>query len=241
MQVKGFTYNPLRFTAAQLDEAGPLDETSRAGDDVTTARSDGYGLYKAVPEDTSTLPKYSNPHVGSMSQTERRRWDDALSGPAEDVTVEVPGGGTLHTSSKGCRAEAQRSLYGDIVKWKTAEAMVRNRSVQVEAWVRADSRYTSAVDRWSSCMNKKGYRYKAPEDANRYAHEAFMGKPKMKRKEIEHAVADAECNRDAGVAKAYRELAAEHTRKWVSQHESRVLAVQEMRESALVKAKTLVD
>lgn len=240
MQAKGFEYNPLRFTASQVEADVLVDKKGPgAGADVVKASRQGYGLYNAVPNDTSRLPKNPNSHVDSMSQTEQRRWHDALSGEA-DVTVEIPDGMTMHVSSKGCKAEARRSLYGDFVKWTTTEALVRNRFVKVQAWVRADPGLESSVARWSECMNKKGYRYKTPEDATRYAADAFMSKPSMKRKEIELAVADAECNRDAGLEKTYQELTEKHTRKWVSQNETRVLAVQEMRKRALSRAKTLV-
>jgi len=238
MEAKGLRYVAKRVTPEDIEESGAGDR-ALSGDDVPRARREGYGLTGRVDERRLADP--NGDYVLTLSPARQRQWSAALYGDLKNgIKVEVPGVGTMQASSKGCLADAQRMLYGDYAKWKAADARVRNRHGQIGAWVRADSGYTSAISKWRSCMQGKGYRFTDPNAATSDAVRRFGGRAAFKSQEIRLAVADAECNRDAGVAKAVRELTDKHTRRWVSENEGPVIEVQAMRAAALTKAKQLV-
>ncbi|MGI5376918.1 hypothetical protein ACQEV2_22245 [Streptomyces sp. CA-251387] len=223
MRDKGFQY--------RLDPGGPRSEAPerRFGlDDVAWARRHGYGLAEAArigdgegdqdgnrdgkaAAENSPQARY----VASLPPQRKAEFDRALNGTDRAaIVVPAPGRGQIFTSADGCQADARRRLYGDLRKWTEAKAAVVNLAYFTFDEVVAEPRYTEALADWRACMKARGLAYPsssqaigavAKENRSRTAEEAF-------KREVTVAVADAECNRTAGLARTGTRLQREHVR-----------------------------
>lgn len=226
MRDKGFRYG--------LDPDGPRSEAPerRFGlDDVTWARRHGYGLAEAAragdrgggdgsgdrggdrggkaAAENSPQARY----VASLPPRRQAEFDRALNGTDQAaIVVPAPGRGQIFTSADGCQADARRRLYGDLRKWTEAKAAVVNLEYFTYDDVVAEPRYTKALTDWRACMKARGLAYPssseaigavAKENRSRTAEEAW-------KREVTVAVADAECNRSAGLARTGTRLQREH-------------------------------
>ncbi|MFJ4539913.1 hypothetical protein ACIP39_28685 [Streptomyces tibetensis] len=111
----------------------------------------------------------------------------------------------------GCMGEARRALVrGGAVG--EAEAVRRIDTVSV---LRAmeDPRVRSAFDRWSACMEKRGYAYDDPWQA--INDEAFRG-PAVTPREIATAVADVTCKRETNIVGVWCAVDAAYQRRMLA-------------------------
>ncbi|MGW4048503.1 hypothetical protein [Streptomyces sp. NPDC004721] len=215
MRDQGFQYG--------LDPDGPRSEAPerRFGlDDVAWARRHGYGLAEAAGaggqgEKAAAERGPQARYLASLPQQRQAEFDRALNGTDRAaIVVPVPGRGEIFTSADGCQADARRHLYGDLRKWTEAKVAVVNLEYVTYDDVVAEPRYTKALADWQTCMKSRGLAYPstseaigavAKENRSRTAEKAW-------KHEVTVAVADAECNREAGLARIGARLQREHVR-----------------------------
>ncbi|KAA0930686.1 hypothetical protein [Streptomyces apricus] len=220
MRDKGFRYG------LDLDTDGPrggVPERRFGSDDVAWARRHGYGLAeaarsgdgngsgKAAVAGNSPQARY----VASLTPGRKATFDRALNGTDRAaIVVPAPGRGQIFTSADGCLADARRRLYGDLRRWTEAKAAVVNLEYLTFDAVVKEPRYTKALADWHSCMKARGLAHSnsseaigavAKENRSRTAGKAW-------KHEVTVAVADAECNRAAGLARTGIRLQREHVR-----------------------------
>ncbi|MDG4864182.1 hypothetical protein P8605_39180 [Streptomyces sp. T-3] len=215
MRDKGFRY--------RIDPEGARGEVPerRFGlDDVAWARRHGYGLAEAARDggrggkseaEKSPQARY----VASLPPRRQAEFDRALNGTDRAaIVVPAPGRGQIFTSADGCQADARARLYGDLRKWTEAKAAVVNLEFLTFDEVVAEPQYTRALARWRACMKERGLAYPsssqaigavAKENQSRTAERAW-------KREVTVAVADAECNRAAALARTGTRLQREHVR-----------------------------
>ncbi|MGV9251206.1 hypothetical protein [Streptomyces sp. NPDC003697] len=195
-------------------------------DDVAWARGHGYGLAEAAAsgdrDGKAAVEKSPQAlYITSLSPRRQADFDRALNGTDRAaIVVPAPGRGKIFTSADGCQADARRHLYGDLQKWTEAKAAVVNLEYYTYDDVVAEPRYTKALADWRTCMKSRGLAYPssseaigavAKENRSRTAEEA-------RKHETTVAVADAECNREAGLARIGARLQREHVQK-AARHE----------------------
>jgi hypothetical protein len=237
MRDKGFRYG---LDVGQDRPSGETPERRFGSDDIAWARRHGYGLAEAsrsgdrdgktatgTPAETATgtaaetatgTAAENNPqarYVASLTSGRKAAFDRALNGTDRAaIVVPAPGRGQIFTSADGCRADARRRLYGDLRKWTEAKAAVVNLEYLTFDAVVAEPRYTKALADWHTCMKARGLDYSssskaigavAKENRSRAAGKAW-------KREVTVAVADAECNRTAGLARTGTRLQGEHVR-----------------------------
>jgi hypothetical protein len=212
MRRKGFQY--------RIDHGAPraqMPERRFGLDDVAWARRHGYALTRPArsgDRDGKAAAENSPQarYVASLPPQRRAEFERELNGtdPAA-IVVPVPGRGRIFTSADGCQADARARLYGDLRKWTEAKATVVNLEYLTFDEVVADPRYTRALATWRTCMTSRGLPYPssseaigavAKENRNRPAEEGW-------KREVTVAVADAECNRAAGLARTGTRLQRE--------------------------------
>ncbi|MGY1499542.1 hypothetical protein ACW4TU_23670 [Streptomyces sp. QTS52] len=221
MRDQGFQY--------RLDPGGPHSEAPerRFGlDDVTWAREHGYGLADAARTgDRGGKAAAGNSpqarYLASLPPQRQAGFDRALNGTDRAaIVVPAPGRGRIFTSADGCQADARGRLYGDLRKWTEAKAAVVNLAYLTFDDVVAEPSYTKALADWRACMKARGPAYPSSSDAigavakenrSRTAEEA-------RKHEVTVAVADAECNRAAGLARTGTRLQQEHVQE-AARHE----------------------
>ncbi|MGW3560871.1 hypothetical protein ACWDNT_26620 [Streptomyces sp. NPDC000963] len=187
-------------------------------DDVDWARRHGYGLDTGGPRDdgravarVSTQERY----LASLTPERRRAFARALDGTDRAaITVEVPGRGQVFTSADGCQADARRRLYGDLRAWTEAKAVVVNLGYLTWEQVVSAPEYTAALESWRTCMADKGFAYADSSEAigDVATRERAGPAGTVRERERRTAVADAECNRDAGLARTGTRLQGERIR-----------------------------
>ncbi|WP_156724521.1 hypothetical protein [Streptomyces apocyni] len=215
MRDKGFQYG--------LDPDAPRTEAPerRFGlDDVAWARRHGYGLADAARSgdrggkaaaENSPQTRY----LASLPSRRKAEFDRALNGTDRAaIVVPAPGRGQIFTSADGCQADARGRLYGDLRKWTEAKATVVNLAYVTFDDVVAEPRYTRALTDWRACMKTRGLAYPSSSEAiSAVAKENRSRTAEDARKhEVTVAVADAECNREAGLARTGARLQREHVR-----------------------------
>ncbi|GLW50614.1 hypothetical protein Stsp02_62750 [Streptomyces sp. NBRC 14336] len=215
MREAGFQY--------RLDPAAPrakVPERRFGLDDVDWARKHGYGLADAAGSGDrggkSAAPRSSQDrYLATLTPSRLAAYERALNGTKPDaIVVPAPGRGEIFTAADGCRADARRALYGDLRKWTEAKATVVNLAYVTYDDVVAEPRYTEALADWRACMRKRGLDYPDTSRAvGAVAKENNSRTPEQAReREVEVAVADAECNRSAGLSRTGTRLQREHVR-----------------------------
>ncbi|MFJ6727910.1 hypothetical protein ACIQPQ_23730 [Streptomyces sp. NPDC091281] len=215
MKGKGFAYT-VDAPPAGHDRA---PERPFGLDDVAWARAHGYGLDAAGPGDdgrTTVAASTQDRYLASLTADRRRAFGTALNGTDRAaITVEVPGRGKIFTSADGCMADARRRLYGDLRTWTEAKAIVVNLRYLTWDQVVSDPKYKAALVSWRTCMADKGFAYASSSDAIAAvaARDGAGGGTAAREREVRTAVADAECNRDAGLARTGARLQRERVRE----------------------------
>lgn len=135
-------------------------------DDIAWARAHGYG---GKAERLAAKAQKADPnqrYLLRLSPSARTAARAALIGAtAEGLSVKVPNGMTITASTKGCIADAERTLYGDLPDWFRVKVITMNLRPLREVRVRQDRRYTRAVRQWAACMRTAGHPYKSPEES----------------------------------------------------------------------------
>lgn len=174
-------------------------------DDVPWARRHGYGsdLRRRVNELRRSNPNQR--YLRTLSPQRRAAAITALDGDRNKVLeVQLPTGAVMGRSERGCSAEAERRLYGDLGTWFHAKAITADLLAIRRARVLGDPAFAAAVRRWSACMTGHGYAFASP-DATRSAFPDPQTAA-VRTREIRLAVAEATCAGSSGLADTARHL-----------------------------------
>ncbi len=218
-------------------------------DDVAWAAKYGYGstLHRrnelALENDPNERYFESLP-ASRRAQALLARNGDARSG---DLLVEVPGIPATVGSSKGCRAAAQREIYGDLPTWFRADVVTTTLVTLRRGAVTTDPRFLAAVQRWSRCMRERGHPYASPAQARDNVPQlvAQIGPPApgladAPAAETALAVAEATCADRTGLAATARQVDQDHAARLREQYRADVAARQRLQQQALTRARAIV-
>jgi predicted small secreted protein len=186
-------------------------------DDVALAKAHGYGIANGEQERQDRQLRNLGPngrYVASLSPQRRQAFQRALDGtnPAA-ITVQIGDRGSVFTSADGCQADARTQLYGGLRRWTAAKATVINLRALTQPELAEDTRYTTALRSWRSCMTRRGYSYQNPAEAVAAAARKSRpggGNAALRRQEQHVAVADAQCNRQSALAATGARVQREH-------------------------------
>ncbi|MFJ5260823.1 hypothetical protein ACIQAC_10220 [Streptomyces sp. NPDC088387] len=206
--------------------------------DVDWAREHGYGTRVRTPEETTRL-RADDPVGDYLRALSPERRAEALrvwqGGGVDTVEVTLPSGATTGRSTRGCTSEARGELYGDFRVWFGADAVDRGVSALAMSRAQADPTYTKALRRWADCVAGRGLRHESPS-----ALRAALGDSAPAAKEIEYAVAEAECAVGSGLAKVAVDVGERQLAEARERYRADVTNARRMRLAALPKAQRIV-
>ncbi|WP_432134884.1 MULTISPECIES: hypothetical protein [unclassified Streptomyces] len=211
MQDQGWTYRE-QPPDAQAEAEGAGRSFPYLVDDVAWAKKYGYG--DAFTPNPGTGPDGKTDAPSRTAQGAPARpsaaWTRALYGTGRQVSVELPGGGRLSTSDRGCLASARKTLYGDLERWFPARRITDNIDVFVRQRVRDDRAFTDAVAAWSRCARTHGHDVGSPGELREELDRRVTGRTPAEARalEVATAVVEATCARSSGMARTVREREA---------------------------------
>ncbi|MEK7422512.1 MAG: hypothetical protein AAB131_01600 [Actinomycetota bacterium] len=209
MARKGFEFRAASYVEPTYDDPAQIFGT----DDVDYAREFGFlGLSEAAPTSSDTP---SSSATEQVPDSMREGYSRALFGTIDDeVTFEVPGG-QLVVPGGGCYVEALEGLFDDPLKYLQYQSVVTNLDNTAISFVLSDPGVVDAFRSYQTCMAQKGYAdLVAPDEVPGIAASLVaQGESSTGTRVMELAVADATCNRDAGLrAVAMPKVAEERAR-----------------------------
>ncbi len=209
-------------------------------DDIDWARRYGYGRpFDIAAEET----RRSHPNVtyhNALPKQERIRYSLALYGDFnDDISVELPSGGTIRTPREGCYAEARERLYGDYPTWTRVKKTVTGLTPLYVPRILRDERLVTAVKAWSRCMNESGNPFRSPDEIRQKRDSLVKGMnaSQAQSAEVKLAVAEAGCARRTSLGKTARSLEGEYREKTLCDYHEEFATYQQMRMTALSRAR----
>ncbi len=230
--------NAQGFTVFPTDGAGGDGGRTRSEDlspSPETARSVGYG---ADPRRSGSRPAQGGADdFDALPEDVKRAHSMAMDGyvdkPEGGVEFDF-GGGKVMVSSKGCRGETLKAVYGDVKEYLRLNWSVYNTVKQNGAHILArDDGYQKALAQWASCMKSAGYAHvPTPEKARETARSYYAGLPDgdttaldtARNAEIAQATADAECGTRAGLNTKARDAKSRASAASLVKHEADITA-----------------
>ncbi|MFB7083848.1 hypothetical protein [Streptomyces sp. NPDC056296] len=238
MTEQGFTYHVYR--PLTVEEHHPVGYVQ---DDVAWAREHGYGSRIQAKADRARL---GNPNIAyrkSLSEERRGGYDTALGGGAEarELSAEVPQGGTYRKRVGGCVGESEKRLYGDLETWFVADKTAAGLQAHAMEAVLKDSRFTTAVERWSQCMRRAGHPYANPAEAREAVRRQAERRAKQAAFEEEREVAstDATCARETSLRRVAEEREAHHRDRLRGEYGDALESVRRIQRDALTRAEKI--
>ncbi|MET9831233.1 hypothetical protein ABZ078_18470 [Streptomyces sp. NPDC006385] len=213
-------------------------------DDVAWAREHGYGSRIREKTDRARREDPNHRYRARLPATRRTAFDTALDGgrDAKQLSVDVPGGGTIRKRVGGCLAEAETKLYGELRTWSRADAVAGNLRPLYVSDLLKDKRFTAAVAAWARCMRQSGHAYADPaearEDVGRRA--ASRSRAEAFRFEKRVAVADAECARETSLRATGKAREAYYVDRLRDRYGADLDTYQRLRLRALDRAEKIV-
>lgn len=244
MQERGFEY-----------QVAPLPEDSfeahpYGNDDVDRSRANGYGLGERTRGQSSTgdLDNSTDPnsqYVDSLPEPRRQAFTIALFGPpsGRQGHVGLPGGLEIGFPLEGCLADARQELYKDGEEFMSAVSIIDNLGTEVQTRVVAEKSYVKAREQWHDCMHQRGYDAERPADAVRLAISAYAtgDAAEARLREIEIAVADAECAQRTALVKKAEQLESEIWHDVLNDNTGAIESYRELRGLALERARGVLE
>jgi hypothetical protein len=155
-------------------------------------------------------------------------YNKALSGAAK------PGAGDAEPADRGCQGAADQRLTptdGASSKLPLVDQL-RGRAFTAAV---SDARVTAAKSAWTECMAKKGYKY-----ANPAAPLAAAWPDPVSTAELETAVADMACKKDARVLGTWSAVIAGYQSALIAQNEAALQGVKESVTARVERAKAVL-
>lgn len=205
-------------------------------DDAEFARTHGLARGEVITtaaRNTSDNGRY----FAGLGDERRAAYLLALNGDtAHHVTVALPGGGSMSTSTRGCTAQAQTELYGDAADWFRVSVQVEAISATYLSGVTDDAAYRAALLAWTRCMARAGHPADSPADLrDRLAHRQDRAA------ELESALAEAGCSRGAGLTRTGEAIERRERARAFAGRQSLVETYQTMSSRALDRAGDLTN
>jgi hypothetical protein len=162
MKDKGWTYTPI-----DVDRAFG-SPTGEDFDEATFRQKYGYGISiqpdQQIGVDNKPFVDPNGEYVNKLPESEQQQYYKDLEG-AESILPEAPINNEPITAPplsdrKGCRAEGERSVGGNIFDDPKFSKALETLGQGFES----DPRIAEANDKWSVCMKQGGYTYAKPDD-----------------------------------------------------------------------------
>lgn len=239
MERKGFRYWPARVESARERQGGGYVQH-----DVAWARKHGYGGELDARAERARRADRNTAYARKLTRPKLVRYDTALDGSPDDglVSVDLPGGGTVRTTTGGCRAKAESRLYGDFPSWFRAKKIARNLSAVYVPDLVKDTRFERAVRDWARCMNEAGHPYADPP-AIRAALPRLTrdtSRAEARALEVKLAVAEATCARSTPLFRTARDLDREYRKEKLAPYRADIASYRRMNLTALAQAKAVM-
>ena len=176
MRAQGFQYQPVDPFAAQQAVTGKARIT-----DEEFTKQFGYGISTLLGKGN----QQSDPNErirSSLSAADRAAYDRALGGDNPGVTFAEAVDAGDFSELGGCTKEASDASFGG--------AAILNSLVErldgLDERIIQDQRMVQANEKWSACMQEKGYRYEEPDAIDEDLNERFTG-DRRRRHQAGHA------------------------------------------------------
>ncbi|MFD3665849.1 hypothetical protein ACFWVF_35460 [Streptomyces sp. NPDC058659] len=234
MRRHGFTYRVF-----PLDEATEATAFVYVLDDADLARRHGYGSELRRQRKARTASDPNRAYFAALTADRKAEALAAANGTSPDgPTVTLPGGGTVRRGDRGCVAESQQELYGDLGAWFRASTRV-GALVQIRrSRVTADSGYLERLAVWRECMRHAGHGFATPADTRAAALSPVQ--PLGKDREVALALTEVRCAGESALARTARDLDAHHGRLLAREYRADVEARERLRSAALPRARRIL-
>jgi hypothetical protein len=245
MRSAGFEFTPPSAPAV------PTREFPFGNDDVAFARVHGFDLGPDLAAARAAARADPNQrYVDGLSPKRRAAYLRALNGAHNRATsVRLPNGLRVSTSTGGCTAKAQGTLYGNFVRWFKARTLVENLAGSAHPRVAADPRYLTALHAWAGCARARGYDVNSPGELRaRFGEDSttpgggFVGPrhpANPPSEEIRAAVVEAECAGQTGLVRLAESLGREFAAEVAREHRATVEEYRLLALTALERARTV--
>ncbi|MFI9209443.1 hypothetical protein ACIGW7_15025 [Streptomyces sp. NPDC053253] len=226
-------------------EVFPLYEDTEATafvyvlDDADRARRHGYGSDLRRQREARAARDPNRAYFAALPADRKAAALAAANGASPDgPTVTLPGGGTVRRSDRGCVAEAQRGLYGDLTAWFRASTRVGALAQIRRGRVVADPRYGQRLVPWRACMRRAGQAFATPADARAAALSPV--RLLSADREVALALTEVRCAGESGLARTARDLDAHHGGLLAREYRADVEARERLRSAALPRARRIL-
>lgn len=186
---------------------------------VSEIEADGYGvnpMSRSPGEDDSSdedivAADPLSQWINSLSPSERRLYAEADLGPAngEEVVAKVDGF-EVRLPAEGCNAVATEARVGDLAEFARIQAAFNELNQKIVVATVADDAYTEATNRWSDCMETRGFKKVDPGELSGPTQEA---------------IADRACRDEVGLRDARREARLSAANRWRDELGDLVVAI----------------
>lgn len=240
MEGEGFRYwvAPMAGVAERQGNGYVLD-------DVNWARAYGYGGEFEKKAERARLADPNAAYANALPKADLVRYTKTLDGDLSkgELSVDLPSGGTVSTTSTGCLAEAKGKLYGDTASWFRVNKIATSLTPLYVPHLVKDQRFVKAVEAWSRCMRKAGHAYASPGEIReeRHALTQGMSAARAHAAEVQLAVTEATCAVKTSLGKTARALEREYRAKKLQRYSEDIAAYQRMRLAALARAESITD
>ncbi|MEV7010923.1 hypothetical protein [Streptosporangium sp. NPDC051022] len=232
MARQGLTYRPTPRTPVPDMERFPY-----VVDDLEWAQANGYGRAARRKAEQSTTAAAN--YYRGLPPARQRAWLIAFHGErGPGLEAQMPTGGKVGHSDKGCAAQAWQELYGDMRQWYRVSRVTQTLDSMRVAQTQQNPRYVAARERWRECMRSEGFSVPAPV-ALRGRQLAYRGADAEAR-DRKAATAEAKCALSSGLSKAAHELDAANGAALRRRYRSEFDTAERLRTAALPRARALV-
>ncbi|MFF2777157.1 hypothetical protein ACFVU3_19895 [Streptomyces sp. NPDC058052] len=230
----GFTYRVVPFAGDTESELFPY-----VVDDAAWARRHGYGADLRRQREAHAKSDPNRAYFAALPADRRAEALVAANGPSPDgLTVRLPGGGTLRRSDRGCVAEAQRGLYGDIGAWFRSSARLDVLEQVLRGRVVADTAFRASLGGWQRCMARAGHAFAAPAAARAAA--LSPARPLPRDRAVRLALTEVRCAEESALSRTARRLDAHHGGLLAEEYRTDVEARDRLRAAALPRARRIL-
>ncbi len=165
MRAQGFEYQPVDPFAQQQAVTGKARIT-----DEEFTKQFGYGISTLLGKGNQQSDPNERIRAG-LSTADRAAYDRALGGDNPGVTFAEAVDNGDFSELGGCTKEASDAAFGGAA---TLNSLVE-RLDGLDERIIQDQRMVKANEKWSACMQEKGYRYEEPDAIDEDLAERFRG------------------------------------------------------------------
>ncbi|MER6575925.1 hypothetical protein [Nonomuraea sp. NPDC001023] len=206
-------------------------------DDVNAAGARGYDTGGT----RGGSPHPNQVHGMSLPPERRHAWLLAIHGSLTDEQFEanLPSGGRVRHSSRGCTSQAQQQLYGDARTWfRVKEIRTSLRAVRYEA-VSGDPAFATAMAGWAACMRGQGQAFASPVEIRVALDNSRQNGTEARWRRT--AVAEATCALRTGFAATARRLDRHYEQRIRARYREELATWRRLALSALPRARTVTE